>query len=165
MKKRIAIFLGCFILCGAGIVKAEAPVQPKWINSPVNEWVSKARKETKQISVADLKAAMDHDEDMIILDVREPNEYNVAHIPDSINIPRGLLEFSIWSVAPDKKETIFVYCKTGARAALATKALNELGYENAFAISTGADAWMKAGYPVKTSISDEQFFIVPAVEK
>jgi rhodanese-related sulfurtransferase len=162
MTKRIAIILGCFILGGIGPVRAEPPAQPKWMDSPVKEWVAKARKETKQVSIAELKAAMDRDEDIVILDVREPDEYTVAHIPDSINIPRGLLEFSIWKVVPDKKQKIFVYCKTGARAALATKALNEIGYQGAVAVNTGGVAWVKAGYPVESSIFEEQFFIVPA---
>ena len=86
----------------------------------------------------------------------------ITHVPEAINIPRGLVEFSIWKVVPDQKQKIYVYCKTGARAALATKALNELGYQNAVAVSTGGVAWVKAGYPVESSIFEEQFFIVPA---
>ncbi len=45
------------------------------------------------------------------------NKAAAAHIPGSINIPRGLLEFSIWSLIPDRNEKMLVYCKTGARAA------------------------------------------------
>ncbi len=161
MKKAMAIIFGCFVLGGVSLVAAAPPPPPKWMDSPVKEWVAKARKETKQVSVADLKAAMDKDEDIVILDVREPDEYTVAHVPEAINIPRGLLEFSIWKVVPDQKQKIYVYCKTGARAALATKALNELGYQNAVAVSTGGVAWVKAGYPVESSIFEEQFFIVP----
>lgn len=162
MKKRIVVVCGCFILGMVGIVNAAPPVQPKWMDSPVQEWVETARKATKQVSVADLKAAMDKDEDIVILDVREPDEYSVAHLPEAINIPRGLLEFSIWKAVPDQKQQIFVYCKTGARAALATKVLNELGYVNAVAVGTGGVAWVEAGYPVESSLFEEQFFIVPA---
>jgi rhodanese-related sulfurtransferase len=114
------------------------------------------------VTIKDLKDAIDSDQDMVILDVRESNEYNVAHIPDAVNVPRGLLEFAIWAVVPDRKEKIFVYCKTGARAALATKMLNELGYKNAVAVDTGGVAWAKAGYPVRTSITDEEIIIIPA---
>jgi rhodanese-related sulfurtransferase len=78
------------------------------------------------------------------------------------NLPWGLLEFSIWTLVPDKSKPIFVYCKTGARTALATKQLNELGYVNALAVDTGGVALVKAGYPVQTSIADEEIVILPA---
>ena len=86
MKKAIAVIFGCFILGGVSVVQAAPPAQPKWMDSPVKEWVAKARKETKQVSVADLKAAMDKDEDIVILDVREPDEYTVAHVITSYSI-------------------------------------------------------------------------------
>jgi rhodanese-related sulfurtransferase len=108
-----------------------------------------------------LKQAIDDDADVVVLDVRTPKEYEAAHIPDAINAPRGLLEFAIWSLVPDQQETIYVYCKTGARAALATKLLNDLGYKKALAVDTGGLAWVKAGYPVQTSISDETLILQP----
>jgi len=104
---------------------------------------------------------MEAQPDTVIIDVREPNEYEVAHIPGSINIPRGLIEFSVWSVLSDPSQKIWVYCKTGARAALATKLLNELGYKHAVAIDTGGVAWVLAGYPVQTSITDEEVVLIP----
>lgn len=116
----------------------------------------------KNISIEELKKAIDDEADVVIMDVRTPKEYEVAHIPEAINAPRGLLEFSIWSLVPDQQETIYVYCKTGARAALATKLLNELGYSEAIAVDTGGMAWVKAGHPVQTSISDETLILQPA---
>jgi rhodanese-related sulfurtransferase len=49
-----------------------------------------------------------------------------------------LREFQIWSVVPDKNARIYVYCRTGGRAALATKQLNEFGYKNAVSGHTEA---------------------------
>ena len=126
------------------------------MQSPVAAMVSRARETTGQVSIEVLKQAIDNGEDVIVLDVREPNEYAAAHIP------RGLLEFSIWSLIPDRNEKILVYCKTGARAALAAKTLNELGYAHARAVATGGKAWVLAGYPVQTSISDEEIVLLPA---
>jgi rhodanese-related sulfurtransferase len=153
--------LMCSMVAVASISTAFAE-QPQWMTSPAKELVDKARAATKQVTIKDLKDAIDNDSDIVILDVREANEYNVAHIPEAINIPRGLLEFAIWPFVPDRAEKIFVYCKTGARAALATKLLNELGYKNAVAVDTGGVAWVKAGYPVQTSITDEEIVIIPA---
>jgi rhodanese-related sulfurtransferase len=146
------------------VITAQAgnePVQPKWMSTPTKELVEKARAVTKQVTIKDLKTAMDAQADIAILDVREPAEYDVAHIPGSVNVPRGLLEFSVWSMLPDTNQKIFVYCKTGARAALATKLLNELGYKEAVAVDTGGVAWVQAGYPVQTSITDEEVVIMP----
>jgi len=141
--------------------QANEPAKPKWMNTPTKELVEKARAVTKQVPIKDLKTDMDAQADIAILDVREPAEYEVAHIPGSVNIPRGLLEFSIWSILPDLNQKIYVYCKTGARAALATKLLNELGYKQAVAVETGGVAWVLAGYPVQTSITDEEVVILP----
>lgn len=57
-----------------------------------------------------------------------------------------------------------MYCKSGARAALATKLLNDFGYTNAVAITTGMTDWAASGYPVQTSITDEQLILLPAEE-
>lgn len=162
MKPFIMIVAACWLTIAAGFAHAQPAAQPKWMTSPVKEWVDKARAATKQVTIGELKAAIDGAENVVVLDVREPNEYEVAHIPGAINVPRGLLEFSIWTVVPSKEAKIYVYCKTGARAALAARTLNELGYVNAMAVDTGGVAWVKAGYPVQTSITDEEIVIMPA---
>lgn len=162
-KCLLAIGCALSLMCVPCVHADSAPPStPKWMASPVKEMVDKARAATKQVSIEELKKAIDSGEDMVVLDVREPNEYEAAHIPEAINLPRGLLEFNIWTLVPDKKQKIMVYCKTGARAALATKQLNELGYENAVAVATGGVAWAKAGYPVQTSITDEEIVLMPA---
>lgn len=140
MKHCMIVLALLFSLTSLRHAQAESAPQSKWMASSVKEMVDKARATTKQVTIADLKTAIDSDADVAILDVREPNEYEVAHIPGSLNLPRGLLEFSIWSLVPDKNKKIFVLCKTGARAALATKQLNELGYANALAVDTGGAA-------------------------
>lgn len=137
--------------------------QPTWRDQPaVIKLIEEARNSTKQVPLADFKKLWDEDADFILLDVRTPREYEAVHIPGADNASRGLLEFSIWSLVPDQNEQIYVYCKTGGRAALATKLLNELGYKNAFAIATGIADWAKSGYPVQTSITDEELILLPA---
>ncbi|GAB6191053.1 rhodanese-like domain-containing protein [Desulfocastanea catecholica] len=157
---RNIVILAAFI-SGLLSVAAAGAAEPQWMQTKSRELVDRARAETKHISIQELKQAIDDEADVVILDVRTPKEYEVAHIPESINAPRGLLEFSIWSLVPDQQETIYVYCKTGARAALATKLLNDLGYTKAIAVDTGGAEWVKAGYPVQTSISDETLILQP----
>ena len=155
-------FISIALVVGLLFVAVASAAEPKWMQTKSKEMVDQARAATKNISIGELKKAIDNDEDVIIMDVRTPKEYEVAHIPEAINAPRGLLEFSIWSLVPDQQETIYIYCKTGARAALATKLLNDLGYPNAIAVDTGGLAWVQAGYPVQTSISDETLILQPA---
>ena len=140
---------------------AQTSEQPTWTTTPVKELVDQARAATKQVTIDDLKKALDAKEDILVLDVREADEFRADHIPGAFNLPRGLLEFEIWTVAPDRNKKIFVFCKTGVRAALATKRLNELGYKNAVSVNTGSVAWLLADYPVQTSITDKDVVIKP----
>lgn len=79
----------------------------------------------------------------IPLDVREPAEYETAHIPNARHIARGLLEFKIADHPDfqDKASSIVVYCKTGGRGALATETLQQMGFTNVQSILGGFDAW------------------------
>jgi rhodanese-related sulfurtransferase len=63
---------------------------------------------------------------VLVLDVREPNEYATGHIADAVNIPRGVLEFKINQHIndSDKSVSILVYCKTGGRGALAVNTIS-----------------------------------------
>jgi rhodanese-related sulfurtransferase len=135
---------------------------PVWMSTPVKEMVDKARAATKQVPLEEFKGAVDRKEDAVFLDVRNPDEYSAAHVPGAVNLSRGLLEFNIWTTVPDKNKKIYVYCKTGGRAALATKQLNELGYKHAVSVREGMRDWVKAGYPIKTSITDEEIVITLA---
>lgn len=92
----------------------------------------------------------------VVVDVREPAEFAGGHLPDAINIPRGTLEWRIARAGQLKtlnEETryahpILVYCKSGARAALATQTLQRMGYQNVQSIEGGYVAWEKAGLPI-----------------
>lgn len=156
-----------FVLCAITLfffVENASAEQPKWMESPTGKLVQEARSATKQITIEELKKILDADEDITLIDVRTPREYEAVHISGAVNISRGLLEFSIWSFLPDKDEDIVVYCKSGARAALATKQLNDFGYKNAVAVATGMTDWAKSGNPVQTSITDEQIILIPVEE-
>lgn len=88
----------------------------------------------------------------ILIDVREPSEYEQGHISGSINIPRGLLEFKVGSIpsleSRDKK--IVIYCKTSGRSALAATSLLAMGYLNVTSIEGGIDHWIESGKPIIT---------------
>ena len=65
----------------------------------------------------------------VLVDVRDPDEYKVAHIPGSVNVPLARLR-RIGSVGPDPDTPVFLYCLSGARADKAAKRLEKKGYTN-----------------------------------
>lgn len=120
----------------------------------VSERIAKAKAAVKQVDMAALKKAIDKKEDVLILDVREPSEYESGYVPGAINIPRGQLEMKIWKYVgyPDKIDTtrkIYVYCATSGRSALAAETLTKLGFANIFLVNMQLDDWKKAGYPLE----------------
>lgn len=82
----------------------------------------------RQISQDQAKEMMDT-QDVVILDVREQDEYDGGHIPGAVLLPVGTItEESAAAVIPEKDATVLVYCRSGNRSKTAAKALAELGY-------------------------------------
>ena len=67
--------------------------------------------------------------DALLLDVRTPQEYNGGRVPGSINLPLQAISTAA-SVAPNKAQSLYVYCQSGARSRKATAALKQMGYTN-----------------------------------
>ena len=86
----------------------------------------------KQITAQDAKKIMDSKEDIIILDVREQDEFDEGHIPNAILIPYTQTEQKAESIIPDKSKQILVYCRSGRRSKIAAEALVNLGYTNVY---------------------------------
>lgn len=84
---------------------------------------------------------------VVVLDVREPEEYDQGAIINSLHIPRGNVESQIESKVIDKSIPIIIYCAVGARSAFAAKSLNELGYRNVSSLAGGFNKWKDEGRP------------------
>jgi rhodanese-related sulfurtransferase len=149
MTKRMLVGLVTVLfalsLAGAALAQQKAPAGPPPI---VKDMVAKAKSSVQKASAADVKATIDKKQKAILLDVRDPGEYAAGHLPGAINISRGTLEFVVFNKIKDQNAKVVVYCKTGGRASLATKTLNDLGYKNAILMDAQFADWVKAGYPV-----------------
>jgi rhodanese-related sulfurtransferase len=112
------------------------------------ELVAQARAQIKEIHPKDAWQQMSGE--VRVLDVRETSEFEAGRVPGAINIPRGVLEFRIGEVQEfaRKDVPIILYCRTGGRAALATLALNQIGYSNVLSVSGGIMAWEQSGLPI-----------------
>jgi rhodanese-related sulfurtransferase len=110
--------------------------------------VNEAKCQITEIDLATAQAAMPH---ALLLDVREPAEFDAGYLPGAINIPRGLLEFKIsdYPQLSHRERDILVYCKTSGRAALAALNLQRMGYIGVRSIHGGFDAWSQANLPVE----------------
>ena len=154
MTRRMFSFIAAALL---GIAVAfPALVSAQNYPASVKELVANTRKQIKTIGMPAFKAV--HDAKLssaLIVDVREPEEYAAGFVPGAVNVPRGLLEFTIWEHVgfPDKldmNKPLFLYCKTGGRCTLAAKSLQDLGFTNVTAVVMLFEDWKKAGYPVDT---------------
>jgi len=81
----------------------------------------------------------------VVLDVREPDEYEQGALPGAIHIPRGHLESKVESRIPNRDTPVLVYCAGGSRSAFAAKTLGELGYTNVLSMAGGFDKWKNEG--------------------
>ena len=94
----------------------------------------------QQITQEDAKEMMDTQE-VIILDVREQDEYNSGHIPDAVLLPVGTInEDTAAEVIPEKDSIVLVYCRSGNRSKTASSTLAEMGYTNIYEFG-GINTW------------------------
>lgn len=85
----------------------------------------------KQVTAEEAMSMMDSlSSPYIILDVRTPAEFAQGHIPNAINIPNETIGTEEIPELPNKKQVIFVYCRSGNRSKQAAEKLVQLGYTN-----------------------------------
>ena len=79
----------------------------------------------------------------LILDVRESAEYQAGHLPQAINVPRGVLEFKVGNhpQLQDPQQSILIYCKNGGRSTLAALTLKQMGFHQFEMLVEGFDGW------------------------
>jgi len=94
----------------------------------------------------------------IVLDVREPDEYDQGALGNVIHIPRGHLEAQVETRITDKRSQVVVYCAGGVRSAFAAKTLQELGYTNVSSMAGGFGKWKDEGraWTTPVTLSGEQ---------
>ena len=89
-----------------------------------------------------------NNEDVVLLDVREPSETVGGKIAKAIQIPVGAVAKRIGELEKHKSKTMLVYCKTGARSGLACKELSKQGFDKVYSLNGGITAWQEAHLPI-----------------
>jgi molybdopterin/thiamine biosynthesis adenylyltransferase/rhodanese-related sulfurtransferase len=85
---------------------------------------------------------------VVLVDTREPHEYQEAHLENGKLVPPGLLADEIEGAAPDKSARTILYCRSGSRSALAAAQMQALGYTDVASMEGGIVAWQEQGLPV-----------------
>ena len=114
----------------------------------LKEMLGEARQVIPEQPPAELKKRLDAGESVVVIDVRDPDEYRDGSIEGANNISRGFLEFRIGAAAADQSTPIVLYCQTGLRSMLAAKALHDLGYTNVTNLQGGFQRWAQSGLGV-----------------
>lgn len=117
--------------------------------------VAQARSRIREIAPQALHAQL---QPGVLIDVREPAEFQTGHLAGAVNIPRGVLEFQVEAhpavanvsdpALAHKTRAVVLYCRTGGRAALAALSLQQMGFTEVRSLAGGIDGWIAAGLPV-----------------
>ena len=139
------------VVFGALALSVPAFAAENWPDS-VTAYVGQVRKTVQTTDMDGYLAAVKNPNGALLLDVREESEFKAGHVPGALNVPRGLLEFTLWKKIGypgpvDMNRKIFVQCATGGRATLAAADLKKVGFTNVVAVVMNIADWEKKGNP------------------
>src|SRR5438270_10359281 len=114
----------------------------------LKDMLTEARQVVPEEGPAGVARRLAAGEKVVVIDVRDPDEYRDGHLEAATNISRGFLEFRVGTAVTDPSTPVVLYCQTGLRSLLAAKALKELGYQNVINLQGGFQKWTQSGLPV-----------------
>jgi rhodanese-related sulfurtransferase len=124
--------------------------------------IQAAKSGATEVPPSEASEALGKGEIQLVVDVREPHEFQEGHLPDAINIPRGVLELRADPSSPVTDATltsqqsgrVVVYCTKGpgARSLFAAQTLASMGYEGVEVLGGGLIAWEEEGLPVERAV-------------
>lgn len=110
--------------------------------------INEAKSRIKEVTPQQVRAMQQRGDNVVYLDVREPQEWNLGHLPRAIHIPRGTLETSIEARVP-RDQQVVIYCASGNRSAFAADTLQQMGYGDVASMSGGFRGWAESGGEVE----------------
>jgi molybdopterin/thiamine biosynthesis adenylyltransferase/rhodanese-related sulfurtransferase len=134
------------------------------------EVIKKIKERVRETDPAEVQKGLGNG--VVLVDVREGEEFERERIPGALHVPRGYLESRIEGAVSDRDAHVVLYCASGNRSVLAANTLQELlGYTNVESMTGGITLWKDRGYPVEVpkSFTPEQrdrysrHFLLPEV--
>ncbi len=115
----------------------------------IDDFINEALKNVDELFPWDLEKEIVSKPDILLLDVREPYEFDAMHIEGAINVPRGILEsacdYDYEETVPELVEArdreIVVICRSGKRSVLAADVMQQMGYKKIRSLTTGMRGW------------------------
>ena len=122
------------------------------------ELLAQTKAQIREVDTATAETAIAARPAPVVLDVREPDEYEQGALPGAVHIPRGQLESQVEHRIPDRDTPVVVYCAGGTRSAFAAKTLTDLGYTDVVSMVGGFNRWKNEGRDWQTpqTLSPEQ---------
>ena len=119
------------------------------------EVIRQIRSSVEEVDPSDVNRTLSNGNGIVLLDVRESEEWDAGHIPGAKHVPRGYLESRVEGiVGNDRSQRVIIYCASGQRSALAANTLKELlGYEDVASMNGGITLWKDRGYDVEVPVS------------
>lgn len=111
------------------------------------ELIAAARQVVPEVTPEEVREKLNTGE-ILLIDVRDDDEWQQGHLPGAKHITRGMLEFRIDDVAPHPYTPIVLYCASGMRSLLAGYTLKLLGYQKVASMAGGIRAWREKGLPI-----------------
>lgn len=117
----------------------------------------------KELFPWDLEEKLNASNDVLLIDITEPREYNTVHIQNSINVPRGVLESgcdwgyedTIPELASARDRDVVVICRSGNRSALAAYTMQLMGFKKVSSLKTGLRGWFDYELPLYNGDNSE----------
>ena len=102
--------------------------------------IDEAKRQIAEVTPEQVREMQARNERAVYLDVREPNEWNLGHLPHAVHLPRGNLETKVEGLI-DRNQSVVIYCARGNRSALAALTMKQMGYENVASMARGFLGW------------------------
>jgi hydroxyacylglutathione hydrolase len=102
-----------------------------------------------QLTVSELKDLIPRADDLQIIDVRRPDEYEGGHVPRAVTAPLSTLRENVPVLGFDRAKPTAVICAGGYRSSAATSIMQQAGFTNVMNVTGGTSAWINAGYAVE----------------
>ena len=120
-----------------------------------NQLVKEASKSVNEVFPWDISDRL-NDQTMLIVDVREPYEFDAMHIAGSINVPRGILEtaceYNYEETVPElvkaRDQQVILVCRSGNRTIFAAEVMQQMGYQYVYSLKTGLRGWADNELPL-----------------
>lgn len=121
-----------------------------------NELVAESAKNVNEIMPWDLEERFEDNPSLLLLDIREPYEYDAMHIKNSVSVPRGVLETAcewdfeetVAELVEARDKEVVVVCRSGNRSIFACEVMQKLGYKNIVSLKTGLRGWSDYEQPL-----------------